>query len=129
MTVKKAVPMTKKMLDDDGHAALVANVQKAISMANKYSEGERAARADKVRADFARLLSAHEDTVAETMDELRKWVDSLSTSHDRLNREVAKLAERVALLFNMEELSRMHGTEVANRLHKLKEALAKAGNL
>jgi hypothetical protein len=89
---------------------------------------KRAARARKVREDFAKLLSAHEDSVGEALAALRHEFEALSVNHDKLQREYGKLAECVALLFNMEELSRAHGTEVARRLANFKTGLARAAN-
>jgi hypothetical protein len=89
---------------------------------------KRAARAEKVREDFAKLLSAHEKSVNAALDGLAQKFEALSASHGALYREYGKLAERVALIFNMEELSRTHGTEVAQRLERLRTALAKAAN-
>jgi regulator of replication initiation timing len=119
--------MTKKTLDDDGHAVLVANVQKAISMANKYSEGKRADRAK--RADvLIKELRADLGAVVAEVEKLRTQVDELSSTQTKLYLEASKVSERVNLLFSAEALSRAHSTEVAQRLERLRTALVKAAN-
>ena len=117
------MPIAKKKsaTDDAGHATLVANVQKAISMANKYSEGKRA---DVLIKELRTDLGA---VVAE-VEKLRTQVAELSSAQTKLYLEASKVSERVNLLFSAEALSRAHSTEVAQRLERLRTALAKAAN-
>lgn len=117
----------KSATDGAGHAALVANVQKAISMANKYSEGKRADRAKRDDVLIKELRTDLSAVVAE-VEKLHTQVAELSSAQAKLYLETAKRAERVNLLFSAEALSRAHGTEVAQRLERLRTGLAKAAN-
>jgi hypothetical protein len=102
--------------------------KKRVEAAARIKDKKRAARAKKVREDFAKLLSAHEESVDEALGALREEFDALTRQYAELCQGHEKLKTSVATLYSMEALSRAHGTEVAQRVERLKAGLAKAAN-
>lgn len=102
--------------------------KKRVEAAARIKDKKRAARARKAREDFAKLLSAHEESVDDVLGALREEFDALARQYAELCRGYEKLKEQVNLLYSAEAVDRQFTTELSQRLERLKAGLAKAGN-